>query len=49
MLSNKDSDAYLVTAGKPSGGSISRKGVAKFVVDILESEEYIGECVTLYS
>ena len=48
MLNDKDSDEYKAVIGKPSGGSISRKGVAKFILDSLESEKYIKEIVTLF-
>lgn len=49
MLSNKDTVDYKTSAGKPSGSSISRKAMATFVLDALESEKYVGDCVTLYS
>ena len=48
MLNDKDSDEYKAVIGKPSGGSISRKGVAKFILDSLKSEKYVKEVVTLY-
>ena len=48
MLNDKDSDEYKAVIGKPSGGSISRKGVAKFILDALESEKHIKEVVTLF-
>lgn len=48
MLNDKDSDEYKAVIGKPSGGSISRKGVAKFILDSLESEKYVKEVVTLF-
>jgi putative NADH-flavin reductase len=47
MLSNKDNDDYKVSVGKPTGSSISRKGVAKFILDALESGKYEKEVVTL--
>ena len=48
MLNNKDTDDYKTSVGKPSGSSISRKGVATFILDELESEKYVEDCVTLY-
>jgi putative NADH-flavin reductase len=48
MLNDKDPDEYKAVIGKPSGGNISRKGVAKFILDSLESEKYVRETVTLY-
>jgi uncharacterized protein YbjT (DUF2867 family) len=48
MLNDKDSDEYKAVVGKPSGGSISRKGVAKFILDSLESEKYVKDVVTLF-
>ena len=47
MLNDKDVDAYKATIGKPSGVSISRKGVAKFILDALESGKYEKDVVTL--
>lgn len=49
MLSDKESDKFTATLGKPKGGSISRAGVAKFVLDALEEEKYVKDVVTLYS
>ncbi len=49
MLNNKDTDDYKASIGKPSGSNISRKGMATFIVDALESEKYVGDCVTLFS
>ena len=49
MLNNKEKDKYTATLGKPKGGSISRKGVAKFTLDALEQEKYVRDVVTLYS
>ena len=49
MLNNKEKDKYTATLGKPKGGSISRKGVAKFTLDALETEKYVRDVVTLYS
>ncbi len=49
MLSNKEADSYKATLGKPSGGNISRTGVAKFALDSLESGKHIMEVVTLFS
>ena len=49
MLNNKDTVDYKTSVGKPRGSSISRKGVATFVLDALESEKYVGDCVTLFS
>ena len=47
MLNDKDSDEYKAIIGKPTGGNISRKGVAKFILDSLESEKYVRDTVTL--
>ena len=47
MLNNKDNDGYQVSVGKPTGGSISRKAVAKFILDALESGKYEKVVVTL--
>jgi len=49
MLTNKDTEKSIATIGKPSGSSISRKAVATFILDALESEKYVGDCVTLYN
>jgi uncharacterized protein YbjT (DUF2867 family) len=48
MLNDKDADDYRAVIGKPSGGSISRKAVAKFILDALESEGHVKEVVTLF-
>ena len=48
MLNDKDSDEYKAVVGKPTGGNINRKGVAKFILDSLESEKYVKDVVTLY-
>ena len=48
MLNDKGPDEYKAVVGKPSGGSISRNGVAKFILDSLESDKYVIECVTLF-
>ncbi|MEI7724678.1 MAG: NAD(P)H-binding protein [Bacteroidota bacterium] len=48
MLNDKDSDEYTAVVGKPTGGSISRKAVAKFILDSLESEKYVKDVVTLF-
>jgi hypothetical protein len=48
MLNDKDSDEYKAVVGEPTGGSISRKGVAKFMLDSLESEKYVKDVVTLF-
>jgi hypothetical protein len=47
MLNDKESDKYNATIGKPLSGSISRKGVAKFILDALESGKYVRDTVTL--
>jgi len=49
MLTNKDTDKAKATIGKPTGSTISRKGVATFILDALESEKYVRDCVTVYS
>ena len=48
MLNNKEQDEYKAVIGKPTGGNISRKGVAKFILDSLESEKYVKDVVTLF-
>jgi len=48
LLNDKDSDEYQAVIGKPTGGSISRKAVAKFIIDSLESEKYVKDVVTLF-
>jgi len=47
MLNNKEDEAYSATNGAPLGGNISRKAVARFVLDTLESGSYKESCVTL--
>jgi uncharacterized protein YbjT (DUF2867 family) len=47
MLNDKDDEKYTATVGKPTGSSISRKGVARFILDALESEKYVRDCVSL--
>jgi uncharacterized protein YbjT (DUF2867 family) len=49
MLTNKDFEEYKAIIGKPSGGYVSRKGVARFILDALESGDYKNQVVTLYS
>ena len=48
MLNDKDNEEYTAVVGKPSGSSISRKAVAKFILDSLESEKHVKDVVTLY-
>jgi putative NADH-flavin reductase len=48
MLSNKESDTYKATLGKPGGGNISRAGVSKYILDALETGKNIKEVVTLF-
>ena len=48
MLNDKDSDDYRAVIGKPTASSISRKAVAKFILDTLESEKHVKEVVTLF-
>jgi putative NADH-flavin reductase len=47
MLNDNDVDEYMATIGKPSARNISRKGVAKFILDALESGKYKKQVVTL--
>ena len=47
MLNDKDVDEYKAVIGKPTAGSISRKGVARFILDALESGKYTKQAVTL--
>ncbi|MFZ4564785.1 MAG: NAD(P)-dependent oxidoreductase [Bacteroidales bacterium] len=49
MLNNKETENYQASIGKPKGSGISRAGVAKFILDAIESEKYARECVTLSS
>jgi uncharacterized protein YbjT (DUF2867 family) len=49
MLTNKDFEEYKAIIGKPSGGYVSRKGVARFILDAMESGDYKKQVVTLYS
>ena len=47
MLNNKKNDVYKVSIGKPTGSSISRNAVVRFILDALESGKYEKEVVTL--
>lgn len=47
MLNDKDVDSYKIATGKPTGSSVSRKGVAKFILEALELDQHKKECVTL--
>jgi hypothetical protein len=38
---------FAATTGKPSAGSVSRKGVARFILDAIESGKYINQFVGL--
>ena len=49
MLNNRETEKYTAVLGKPGGGGISRQGVARFIVDILESGKFEKDCVTLFS
>jgi putative NADH-flavin reductase len=49
MLNDKETENYMATIGKPKGSGISRAGVAKFILDVIETEKYARECVTLFS
>jgi len=49
MLTNKPSEVYKTSSGKPTGGSISRAGVAKFMLNALETGNYKKEVVTLFN
>ena len=48
MLNDKDNEEYAALVGKPKGINISRKAVAKFILDSLESEKYVKDVVTLF-
>ncbi len=48
LLNNKNKDKYTAVIGKPDGASISRKGVTRFIIDVLESGKFEKDCVTLY-
>jgi putative NADH-flavin reductase len=47
MLNDKDMDENKATTGKPSASSVSRKGLARFILDALESGKYIKGVVGL--
>ena len=47
MLNDKENEDYKVVYGKPANSSISRKAVAKFILDALESGKYVKDYVTL--
>jgi len=47
MLTDEDYASYIVTNARATAPKISRKGVAKFILDSIEQGKYIGECVTL--
>jgi putative NADH-flavin reductase len=47
MLNDEVSGKYTATNGKPSSGKISRMAVARFILDALESGEYIQQVVSL--
>jgi putative NADH-flavin reductase len=47
MLNDKDLEGYKATMGKPTASSISRKGVARFMLDELESGNYVRQVVAL--
>lgn len=47
MLDDKDSEEYKAIIGGPTANSISRKGLACFVLDVLESGEYVKQVVTV--
>jgi putative NADH-flavin reductase len=47
MLTDKDDDSYIVSYAKATAPKISRKGVAKFILDCLEQGMYTRECVTV--
>ena len=49
MLTDKEDESYKVTDARATAPKISRKGVAKFILDSLEQERYIKECVTVNS
>ena len=43
FLNNKDTASYQIASGKPKTTGISRKAVAKFIVDIIEKNSFIRE------
>jgi putative NADH-flavin reductase len=47
MLTDKDDASYKITDARATAPKISRKGVAKFILDSIEQEKYIRECVTV--
>lgn len=47
LLNDRENAGYKVSLGRPTGGYISRRGVAAFIVEALESGSHIHECVTL--
>jgi putative NADH-flavin reductase len=49
MLNDKETDNYRVTSGKPESSGISRKAVAKFIIDSIESGDHVKQCLTIYT
>jgi putative NADH-flavin reductase len=47
MLNDKDVYGYKAIIGKATASSISRKGVARFILDALETGEYKKQVVTV--
>ena len=47
MLNDKDEDGYKAIIGKPTSGNISRKALARFILDAMESGKYKKQVVTL--
>jgi putative NADH-flavin reductase len=47
MLNDKDVYGYKAIIGKPTASSISRKAVARFILDALETGEYKKQVVTV--
>ena len=49
MLTDKEDEGYKAVTGKPTGRGISRKGLARFILDALESGKYHKQIMTLNS
>jgi putative NADH-flavin reductase len=47
MLNDKNVDSFKISKGKPTGSSVSRRGIAKLILDALELDQHKKVCVTL--
>jgi uncharacterized protein YbjT (DUF2867 family) len=48
MLNNRETVTWRAAEGKPTGGSISRTGVAAFILEALETGKYTQAAVTIH-